>query len=434
MTLSRKLIFLMFVFFQVNWAFAKSCSMSGQWTFSDGLYPPFVLSQQDTIVTIVNPAIHPLCGAMKISGKASGDKFSLDWYMENQDAYEFCKNSIHYEGEFLNKDCTIVSGVMRSHLGVGDLQDIVGTFKWYRPMIVITDPVVLQKLVIDATPKMPPISAQAKLIRPDLAAMIRRNAVFDPNLAPFTWHLSISGNESIFFYDAELPEWYENAGYFQPDFSLLKDKEFYSAGDVMGGALTIKVEHFKGASDEKTFIVEGTNPGRGAVESFVKDKLIRQIICQESHYRQFKAPPEGGVGIPLVGRDENYEETGGLGMMQVFDPDPNIKQAWNWKENILAGIEIFNSKLKEAKESHINTRKRLNGRRKKIGAALCPEESFIPLNDEQIRYDAIRRYNGGVEYKWKVRDSTNCQGEWLRYHVRLKGADKDYINNVLQCQ
>lgn len=239
-------------------------------------------------------------------------------------------------------------------------------------------------------------------------------------------------------YKADLPDITTELPAYTPDFNLLRDKSVKTQipGGIMGGYLTIEVELYKTVSDKQTFTIKGTNPGQAAIDQLLVDPIARKIACAESHYQHFDAAREGGVGFPNVGRTKDNVRRGGAGIMQLYDPEPNVDAVWNWKTNITVGAALINTYHKQSMTSHIRERGRLNDDRAVLGLPSCPANVPTPLSETQVMRETIRRYNCGVEYRWEPRDAPDCAGSWVEYHPQkcLNNYDRNYINKVLDCK
>jgi hypothetical protein len=73
---------------------------------------------------------------------------------------------------------------------------------------------------------------------------------------------------------------------------------------------------------------------------------------------------------------------GGYGLTQLTNPAPQYHQAWSWKENIRAGIELYREKRKEAK------------------AYLSGGKMNLPYTEEQLELETWCMWNSGHYHKW----------------------------------
>ena len=167
--------------------------------------------------------------------------------------------------------------------------------------------------------------------------------------------------------------------------------------------------------------------------------MSRQIACQESQYKQFKGDREGGIGNPVIGKDELEREVGGIGIMQIYKKKNKTTpgEVWNWKLNLNSGLEKINVSHIEAEQIQQKERHRLHQDRLKLGLPDCPLGVPTKLTPEQVQQETIRRYNCGREYRWEPRDAPNCEGKWVHdlscKREHREGYDPEYVQNVLQC-
>lgn len=178
-----------------------------------------------------------------------------------------------------------------------------------------------------------------------------------------------------------------------------------SAGEIVGGDLTVKVTYLGGPElgDLKAtkvvngLKVVGKNPLKDDVRALVKEIggtqtwcLIR-MFCHESAHTlgQFKKGdvlygPPAGVGI--VQRDPEGDEwvwpSNRLTQPNNFFP----RIFWDWKKNVREGVERFRSDYM--------------ARARREFAALRKAHPHLPEpSEELILRSAIRHYNGGNEYQ-----------------------------------
>lgn len=145
-------------------------------------------------------------------------------------------------------------------------------------------------------------------------------------------------------------------------------------GKLLGGTLT--VEMVAGAAVFlRTIYIKGRNPSLEKLDAFVatleEAKGYEKILHHEAKGKQFI----NADGEPVVAFDKGY------GLAQLTTPAPTYQQAWHWKENVKAGLKLYQSKRKEAR-SYLSTR---------------GKNSFT---DEQLQLETFSRYNGGVYHKW----------------------------------
>lgn len=439
---------LVFILFFLNitlihsaFAESKGCSLNGQWFEANGT-PVYALKQKGTLITMEENIVHPVCGTFKIEGTSDGHQFSFKFSMSNTKEI-FCRTWILFTGSFTSADCTKIGGKMITHLEVLNPPDneLSSAFSWYRNIVKIVSPDPSDTFIITAEPKMPVFKAVAILENHDAIGYLSKMTTINYKAPPFAWNVRIKHSPipCRLDFDVFLDEVTSNESIFTPNFNLLKtaDNQELVDGGIMGGELTLSVEYYKAMRDDKKYIIKGTNPGQAAIERILTDSVTRHIACQESRYKQFEANREGGVGFPVIGLDPKKRPIGGAGIMQLYFPRPRPGQVWSWKENLKAGVKYFNKKMVESKHAHIKETIRLNKERQAMGLPLCPKHAIIPLDEEQLNRETIRRYNCGREYRWEPRDAPNCEGRWI-YDLSCKREEKEgydpiYVDKVLNC-
>lgn len=215
---------------------------------------------------------------------------------------------------------------------------------------------------------------------------------------------------------------------FKPDFSQLPG--------LRGGDLIVTVKYFSNTEDIEPYYILGTNPGKALIEAFLTDKTAQGLACVESRWKQFEAGREGGVGVPLIGQSNingQWKKNGGVGIMQLYDPEPTAEDVWNWKANIRDGIALLNQKRETASGLHRRKLKAINNVRKKKGLPICSIDAIPPLNAEQLEREAIRRYNSGSLYDWTGVETKNCEGKWVEIKPKNKNADESYVDKFFNC-
>lgn len=420
-------------------AIAAHCKFNGEWMLADVPGGGVLFEQQEMKVFMSKPSKHPQCGELRIEGISDGSHFSLKQYMTNTEL-EYCRSWTLYEGYFTNPDCSKVDGTLTMHL-YGMEDDIKAPFTWFRNIIQIISPAPGNDLIISAEPKMPAFEAEAKLVRPENLPFYQEKGKFHTSQPAYTWHLGIMHNTvpNRVSHDTKLDDIHSDSKSYRPNFDNLKlaNDQNKVVGGIMGGELTVSVEYYQAVKDEKKYIVKGTNPGVGEIDKILTTTMSRQIACQESKYKQFIALREGGIGFPVIGKTNNNKPIGGIGIMQIYNSETTPGQVWNWKENLLAGLDKITKSHKESEHAHINERLRLNKERLLAGLPICPEGIPAKLTPEQLQRDTIRRYNCGREFRWAPRDAPNCEGRWVIdlscKRERKQGYDENYVNKVLNC-
>jgi len=184
-------------------------------------------------------------------------------------------------------------------------------------------------------------------------------------------------------------------------------------------------------SEPRWIDITGTNPGIPSIKAYVATRdpanapVEDEIFCHESGFTQFRPSPEprepttttvphnipGNPGPfwPLYGAP-----FAGIGIAQK-DPAIFPIQQWNWHANVQAGIAVYNEALAGAKEWRqaeqvrlsaeltavlriVNHQRALRGMK---GVRMAPRK-VPPLTSAQVEREAIRRYNGGDEYRFDL--------------------------------
>jgi len=148
-----------------------------------------------------------------------------------------------------------------------------------------------------------------------------------------------------------------------------------------GGTLTVRAN----ANNQVAITVvriKGTNPTAGQVTQFLAAQPgsagFDKIISHESQFRHFTLS-----GEPIKSFDNGY------GMCQLTNPTPTFDKVWNWKLNVQGGLSLFAGKRAQA-ISYLSQ----NGR---------------GYTDEQLKYEAVCRWNGGYYHDWD-----EASKKWVR--------------------
>lgn len=111
---------------------------------------------------------------------------------------------------------------------------------------------------------------------------------------------------------------------------------------TLGGKLSVEVTVGE-LNFRRTVFILGKNPAKADVITFVSslpDTIgFDKIIEQESHFKNFIERDNE----PVVAGDA------GFGLTQMTNPKPTYEQVWNWKENVKAGVKLFQEKQEKAK-------------------------------------------------------------------------------------
>lgn len=426
----KKIIITSFFILQ-NTAFAvppiPNCNMNGDWYLAGNPQVRFHYDQMPVLedIMVVGNSIDPICSRVLMSvGFINSSNEVSFWVAGAQTAN--C-DYLHY---VVKANFTSLCAEQKWHITLDDGTTQEQTFLRVPIKIVAPDD---KELIISSEPRMPNFVAKVELDNP-----VGLNKMY-PVIPKYTWGIRIKHDIGADFHaNAYLDNVAGANGTYQPNFNLLKEVQKDGSivevpGGVVGGELTLSVEYYQNLHVEKKYsILKGTNPGQAAIEQVITDPTLRQIACQESRYKQFYASREGGVG-KLNTKDGSR---GGVGVMQLYDPMPTSAQVWSWRENIKAGIDLYNTKRIFALQHPNIEFKNLNKEREKLGLPACTKE-LPPLTPEQLSREIIRLYNCGFEYRWEPRDAPNCEGQWVVSPscaiTNPKAYDKEYVDKVLKC-
>jgi hypothetical protein len=193
------------------------------------------------------------------------------------------------------------------------------------------------------------------------------------------------------------------------------------AGDL-AVKVTVRVGNNTLAAQSNGLKIVGTNPSLGSLAAAAPNNVtFRKLMRLESGLRQFLAPD-----CPLFSSDN----AGGVGLCQLTSPAPTDDQVWSWKENLKAGVALWNSKESNAKAYPEQVRKSTefqvlvkayNAQRAAAAAAAAktagkPAPVTPPIavtlpdyTDEQLRLDTLRGFNGyaGQLHEYRVKVDAN---------------------------
>lgn len=154
-----------------------------------------------------------------------------------------------------------------------------------------------------------------------------------------------------------------------------------SAITNFGGTLTVNVMA-GAASASITVKIRGTNPTAADAKAYLSTKPgsdgFDKIMEHETRFKHFNAQFE-----PMKSFDNGY------GMCQLTTPVPSFEQVWNWKLNIDGGLFLFAAKRAEA--------------------IRYLSQSNRTYTDDQLKYEAVCRWNGGSYHVWDAKAN-----EWVR--------------------
>ncbi len=417
----KKIILIWFVIIP-NIVFAlppiEKCNMNGLWYAE--LWPayPFHVVQSGSSVIFTTPTLPP---EDQFTGAGSVMPWGVEFYIESRHS-----ERTELKGKFV-RQC---AAMIWQSVEFPESEDTM-----VRIPIKIVEPIE-KELIITAEPRMPNFKAKVVLDGP--FGLIKMN----PDIPAYTWGIQINHDLGTDLHiDAYLDNVENDSDIHQPNFNSLKERITKDGktsivdvpGGVVGGQLTLSVDYYRNLHIEKKFsILKGTNPGQAAIEQVLTDKTLRQIACQESRYKQFIAPREGGVG-KLNTKDRSR---GGVGIMQLYEPVPTAAEIWNWRENLKGGMELYKEKVAIANNLPAKEFKDLNKERAEMGLPACTKP-LPSLNSEQQEREVLRLYNCGHEYWWQPRNAPNCEGHWVQSlsceREGKTGYDPEYVNNVLKC-
>lgn len=149
----------------------------------------------------------------------------------------------------------------------------------------------------------------------------------------------------------------------------------------LGGTLVVRAVA-GGKSAGLTVKLIGDNPTEAEVEAYVaaqpNSEGFEKIVVHESKGRHFTKK-----GEPIRSFDNGY------GLCQLTTPVPQYEQVWNWRQNIDAGLVLFE--------------------KKRATAIAYLSQDGRSYTTEQLKYETVCRWNGGSYHVW---DGT--AGAWVR--------------------
>lgn len=195
------------------------------------------------------------------------------------------------------------------------------------------------------------------------------------------WSATISGLRESKKRGRSIKKWSEQGKKIPGSNSWIADLN----GNCLGGTLSVAVQ-VGGKTFRRSVRILGTNPSEDKIKLYLsKFKEIpgfERIVAKESKYKQFiNADRE-----PIVAFD------GGYGLTQLTNPIPKYNEAWDWKANIRAGVELYKSKRNEAK-NYLTGGK--NGKR--------------DYTEEQLELETWCRWNSGRYHEWDQNEK-----KWIR--------------------
>ena len=284
--------------------------------------------------------------------------------------------------------------------------------------ITLIPPPTNDTYVIDDTPTMPQIQAQATII----------NVSPDPTpTTTFTWTATLvfkppCGSTADYSRTIVQNSTMTGGGTFTLTFT--KPSAFRGGSLQLTAAATVNGKQLKGMSPSD-LTIKGTNPQRSAIQLYsdslvpstgfnglqVQDiqDVLKRIACRESNQEEFAATADGGIGPAKVSCDR------GVGVFQLTSGDPLTTTpdvAFNWKANTAGGESHYQGDAQHAKQypsnlssssayhtfiDGINQTRIANGLKPLPG---FPAPQFTTSGvigsspPNQLLEDAVRGYNG----------------------------------------
>jgi len=258
----------------------------------------------------------------------------------------------------------------------------------------INQPAANALFSIDATPRMPTISCQARItgIQPD-----------PTENTPFDWSIQItetvraSSCQSSLVGTCTLTVGQQSVvgGRWAPTFNSI------NGGDAV---ITVRARVQDAVLQSTVNVrIRGTNPAAARITAALggAGTAADRIGCHESGRRQFD-----GTGMPLLGPG------GDVGVMQLCNPAASCTQRWDWTANVAAGAALIAQKETAARR-HLNQHI--------VQSHYLNNQNFGDA-DVLLR-ETIQRYNGGAFWVWDVQ-----HGHWRA------APPNNYVVGVLACR
>jgi hypothetical protein len=288
-----------------------------------------------------------------------------------------------------------------------------------------------------------------------------------PRPKTFQWHVALDWNYPKYPTHHDISRLtFEQPGPFTADFGR----------QIRGGTLVITAKTSCNGHDvmgRATASVRGVNPSCSAIlNAFPRTRfglIASKVAMHESSMRQFtEARGTDPGGMPEMSR------TNDLGIMQLNAPTGSVTSAdqiWDWRENVRRGMDELAGKQRTAvlasrhatsadrlPEQTATSMSLLNFCREFIGlprlpmprvpslsaapgSGITPDDLDVDhLALSQLERDAIRRYNGGREYSFRVlpdptRPDIGFAGWQIdpsRGGIYFRSGDPDYVRHVLR--
>ena len=331
----------------------------------------------------------------------------------------------------------------------------------------ITSPVEKAELPMSAEPAMP-----------DLAASVHVDGYSGATAGvQFNWNLQVRGEE-VYARSGKKGRWAEYAVDVAKGSQTGAATPWQPADPVLVGGwgrLAVQatlpgVLDNPVVSDPRWINIEGANPVKSAIESYIDEQAdgladaIKHIDCHETGgtFHQFRTsadelePVTTSVPAELTPNPAPlrplYGPPAGVGITQL-DPAQFPGQQWDWKANVLGGIRLFQSDYHAAQQVGQKTQAKLDKQRAAVLASVnqaraaqglppvTADRVLVPdLTTDQLEREAIRRYNGGTEYRFDAsyvagRGGLTVSIAGSREWVQVKHAkNPNYVERVLSCK
>lgn len=231
---------------------------------------------------------------------------------------------------------------------------------------------------------------------------------------------------------------------------------------IRGGTLTVTVAAtFQGKRITGKTVAEirGTNPGSTLIRTEGASEILMKLMKAESSLQQFLST-RAKAGYPVF----SHDGLGGVGLGQITHPRPTDDEVWDWKSNVKAAKDQWNSKSRDAKRilqnyaSSTEFRDLVRQYNLARTAPLKPLTIALPaVTDEMLNNETIRLYNGAPfvqEYdaetdargmlvvdidpdglhgtaRWRQITATQRSAIYVAHGKSASLGDPDYVNHVL---
>lgn len=231
---------------------------------------------------------------------------------------------------------------------------------------------------------------------------------------------------------------------------------------IRGGTLTVGVTTIlqgKRLTGKTVAEIRGTNPSSTLIRTEGVPEILMKLMKLESSLQQFLAT-RTKAGYPVF----SHDGLGGVGLGQITHPRPTDDEVWDWKSNVKAAKEQWDSKSRDAKRLLQNYadstefRELVQQYNRTRTAPLKPLAITLPpITDEMLSNETIRLYNGAPfvqEYDaetdargmlvvdinpdglhgtahWRQIAATQRSAIYVAHGKSPNLGDPDYVNHVL---